>query len=154
MQEKICTKPTFYTVYTDINHSHLEGIPKRRSCESYLSKTSGTMYVYLSTKVFIQIQLATHYLPITQIGFRMNLSLPQKPMYFDLQPADHSLMLYSRPKNVTRHISIQNKVSFASVSYSLMVESTLKIRQISTAINLKKKERFFFEATGKKLKKI
>ena len=147
MQEKVCTctKPTFSTVlYTDINHSHLEGIPKRRSCESYLSKTSGTMYVYLSTKVFIQIQLATHYLPITQIGFRMNLSLPQKPMYFDLQPADHSLMLYSRPKNVTRHISIQNKVSFASVSYSLMVESTLKIRQISTAINLKKKRKIFF----------
>ena len=117
--------------------STLQSIYWKIKLKIFFKLLKALWYVYLSTKVFIQIQLATHYLPITQIGFRMNLSLPQKPMYFDLQPADHSLILYSRPKNVTRHISIQNKVSFASVSYSLMVESTLKIRQISTAINLK-----------------
>jgi hypothetical protein len=40
-----------------------------------------------------------------QMGFLMNLSLPQLPMYLDLQPADHSRTMYSTPKNPTRQIS-------------------------------------------------
>lgn len=44
-------------------------------------------------------------LPIIQIGFLMNLSRPQKPMYFDRQPADQSRTKYSAPKNTTKHIS-------------------------------------------------
>ena len=48
-------------------------------------------------------------LPMMQIGFRMNLSLPMTPMYLDRQPADQSLTRYSTPKKATRQISWQKK---------------------------------------------
>lgn len=44
-------------------------------------------------------------LPIIHIGFLIKRSLPQKPMYLDLQPADQRRTKYSAPKNTTRHIS-------------------------------------------------
>ena len=40
-----------------------------------------------------------------EIGFRANFSLPWKPMYLLRQPADQSLMTYSKPKNTTNTIS-------------------------------------------------
>ena len=43
--------------------------------------------------------------PITQIGFLINLSLPQPPEYLVLDPADQSLTRYSNPKKNTRNIS-------------------------------------------------
>ena len=80
-----------------------------------------------------------YFLPIIQIGFLIKRSLPQKPMYFDRHPADQRRMTYSQPKKVTKQISIQKRVPFANVSYSLMVDKTLKIRHINTTINLKRK---------------
>ena len=45
------------------------------------------------------------YIPMMQIGFRMNLSLPMNPMYLDRHPADHNRTMYSTPKKATRQIS-------------------------------------------------
>ena len=39
----------------------------------------------------------------------MKRSRPRTPMYLDLQPADHSLTIYSTPKNATRQISCIDK---------------------------------------------
>ena len=78
------------------------------------------------------------------MGLRMNLSLPMKPIYLERHPADQSLMTYSRPKNVTKQISIQNSVSLANVSYSLIVDKTLNIKQIRTTINLKKRPKQYY----------
>lgn len=44
-------------------------------------------------------------LPIIQMGFLMNLSRPQNPIYFDRHPADHKRTRYSAPKKTTKHIS-------------------------------------------------
>lgn len=66
----------------------------------------------------------------------MNLKRPQNPIYFDLQPADQSLIIYSTPKNTTKHISIQNNVSFAKSLYWSIVDRTLNIKQTSTSMNL------------------
>lgn len=44
-------------------------------------------------------------LPIIQMGLRTKRRRPQKPIYFERHPADHSLIMYSTPKNTTRHIS-------------------------------------------------
>lgn len=66
----------------------------------------------------------------------MKRNRPQQPMYLDLHPADHSRTRYSTPKNTTKQISIQKRVSFAKSIYLSMVESTLNIRQTSTNMNL------------------
>lgn len=76
-------------------------------------------------------------LPIIQIGFLINLNLPQNPIYFERHPADHNRIIYSTPKNTTKQISIQKSVSFAKLLYISIVESTLNIRQTRTSINLK-----------------
>lgn len=75
-------------------------------------------------------------LPIIQMGFLMKRSLPQKPIYFDRQPADHNRMTYSTPKKTTRQISIQKSVSLANSAYSSIVDKTLNIKQTSTSMNL------------------
>lgn len=81
------------------------------------------------------------YSPIIQIGFLINLNLPQNPIYFERHPADHNRIIYSTPKNTTKQISIQKSVSFAKLLYISIVESTLNIRQTSTSINLKQKKK-------------
>lgn len=58
-----------------------------------------------STNVTALLRKNGPHSPMIQIGFRMNRSRPQQPMYFDLQPALHSRTRYSTPKNTTRHIS-------------------------------------------------
>ena len=42
---------------------------------------------------------------MTQIGFLMNLILPQKPWYLEQQPELQTRMKYSIPKNTTKKIS-------------------------------------------------
>lgn len=75
------------------------------------------------------------------MGLRMKRNRPQKPIYFDRQPADQSRTRYSTPKNTTRQISIQNKVSFANLLYSSIVDNTLNIRHTKTSKNLKWKKK-------------
>lgn len=74
--------------------------------------------------------------PIIQMGFRINRSRPQKPMYLDRHPADHRRTRYSTPKNTTKQISIQKSVSLAKLLYISMVERTLNIRHTRTSMNL------------------
>jgi hypothetical protein len=74
--------------------------------------------------------------PIIQMGFLMKRNRPQKPMYFDRQPADHSRMTYSTPKKTTKQISIQKSVSLAASAYCSIVDKTLNIKQTRTSINL------------------
>lgn len=87
--------------------------------------------------------------PIMHMGFRTNRKRPQKPMYFERQPADQSLTMYSTPKNTTKHISIQNSVSMAKSLYCSMVDRTLNIKQMSTSINLwrniDRKKKYIYE---------
>lgn len=71
-----------------------------------------------------------------QMGFRMKRKRPQNPMYFDRHPADHNRIMYSTPKNTTKHISIQNNVSFANSAYISIVDKTLNIKHTNTSINL------------------
>lgn len=70
------------------------------------------------------------------MGFRMKRKRPQNPMYFDRHPADHNRIMYSTPKNTTKHISIQNNVSFANSAYISIVDKTLNIKHTNTSINL------------------
>lgn len=93
-------------------------------------------------------------LPIIHIGFLINLNLPQNPIYFERHPADHNRIIYSTPKNTTKHISIQKSVSFAKLLYISIVESTLNIRQTRTSINLKIKNFNKLIYLYKKFKKI
>ena len=43
------------------------------------------------------------------MGFRMNLSRPMNPIYFERQPADQRRIRYSTPKKATRQISWKNE---------------------------------------------
>lgn len=71
-----------------------------------------------------------------QMGFRIKRKRPQNPMYFERHPADHNRIMYSTPKNTTKHISIQNNVSFANSAYISIVDKTLNIKHTNTSINL------------------
>lgn len=102
--------------------------------------TIKSMYNYFgqfSTCITVgQLLLFIFGLPIIQMGFLTNLILPQNPIYFDRHPADQRRIQYSTPKNTTKHISIQKRVSLAKSWYVSIVESTLNIRQTNTSINL------------------
>lgn len=70
----------------------------------------------------------------------MKRKRPQKPIYFDRQPADHNLTIYSTPKNTTKHISIQKSVSLANSWNCSIVDSTLNIKHTRTSMNLLEKK--------------
>jgi hypothetical protein len=106
-------------------------------------------HVYTHTYIFRinairQFEKLLEYLPIMHIGFRMNRSRPQKPIYLDRQPADQSRIMYSTPKKTTKQISIQKRVSLANSLYCSIVDKTLKIKHTRTSMNLwMEGEKFF-----------
>lgn len=67
--------------------------------------------------------------PMIQIGFRMNRSRPQQPMYFDLQPALHRRTMYSTPKKTTRHISWMTKRTVNPCNLAEVGSMTARDRQ-------------------------
>lgn len=107
----------------NLNKSQLHNVEKSSTCRTKnensppVNNFSPFPFFFLSVRKTFFLSLNWFFisdLPIIQMGFLTKRSLPQKPIYFDRQPADHSRMTYSTPKKTTRQISIQKSVSLAN----------------------------------------
>ena len=78
-------------------------------------------------------------LPIIQNGLLINLNLPTQPWYLERHPELHSLMMNSKPNQMTITTSRLKRADSISTSYSWssIVDRTLRPRHKKTTRNLK-----------------